>query len=230
MIESLYRAIRRILFKKWNFLAAFLGVFFFTLVALIAVRFAPSSIMLPLEAVVFAPRPASALPAATSTRPVAPRPLFEEGKGELPIGIEIPSVGVKANVENPTSTDVDALDEALFEGAVRYPTSARLGEEGNVLVFGHSSYLPVVHNQSFKAFNEISKLEEGAPIFIYSAGRRYAYAVEKVEPANVANDAIPLRVDGSVLTLVTCNSFGDKSDRFIVTARLVSVVEGQAIE
>jgi LPXTG-site transpeptidase (sortase) family protein len=156
--------------------------------------------------------------------------MFAKGEGELPIGIDIPSVGVKANVQNPSSTDIEDLDEALFKGAVRYPTSAKLGEEGNVLVFGHSSYLPIVHNQSFKAFNEISKLEEGAPIFIYSDGRRYTYAVESVEPANIENDAIPLAVDGAKLTLVTCNSFGDKTDRFIVTARLVNVTEGERPE
>lgn len=213
------------MWKKWSFLAAFLAVFFLTLSGLIAVGFAPSFVMLPVrQAVYVQPVPVAVIPSEIVD------PLFEVGKGELPIGIEIPSVGVKANVANPTSTDVDDLDEALLKGAVRYPTSGKLGEEGNVLVFGHSSYLPVVHNQSFKAFNEISKLEKGAPIFVYSDGRRYAYAVDTVEPADVANDAIPLSVDGSVLTLVTCNSFGDKTDRFIVTAHLVSVAEGQQPE
>lgn len=228
MIDATYRAIRRILWKKWSFLIAFLAVFFITLSGLIAIGFAPSFVMLIPRETIYIPQPA---PTGTTTAPVqVVKPLFAVGEGESPIGIEIPSVGVKANVVNPSSTDVDDLDEALLSGAVRYPTSAKLGEEGNVLVFGHSSYLPIVHNQSFKAFNEISKLEKGAPILMYSDGRRYVYAVETVEPADVANDAIPLEVDGSVLTLVTCNSFGDKTDRFIVTARLVSAVEGQKAE
>jgi LPXTG-site transpeptidase (sortase) family protein len=227
MIGVTYEAITRILGKKWSFLAAFLAVFFVTLSGLVAIGLAPSFVMfIPREAVFVPP---ATRPIATST-PVGIDPLFARGEGELPIGIDIPSIGVKANVENPTKTDIPSLDEALLSGAVRYPTSARLGEEGNVLIFGHSSYLPVVHNQAFKAFNEISKLEAGEAIFVYAEGRRYAYEVERVEPANIANDAIPLSVDGAKLTLVTCNSFGDKSDRFIVTATLVAVQEGNRAE
>jgi len=220
MIGALYRAIARIMTKRWNFLGAFLLVFFITLSALVALGIAPRELMLS-ERRESTPREE---PRSTST-PVRQNidTLFEAGEGESPVGIEIPSVGVKANVVNPTSTDIRTLDEALLSGAVRYPTSAKLGEEGNVLLFGHSSYLPIVQNQSFKAFNEISKLEPGAPIVVYSEGRRYVYAVETVREADVENDAIPLSRDGSMLTLVTCNSFGDTSDRFIVTASLVSV-------
>lgn len=226
MMEALYRAIARILTRKWNFLGAFLLAFFITLSALVALGLAPKQLIL-------AERPPGPSRPAATTPPI-PRqnfePLFPPGEGEAPVGIEIPSVGVKANVANPTKTDIPSLDEALLSGAVRYPSSAKLGEEGNVLIFGHSSYLPVVHNQSFKAFNEIAKLEAGAPILVYSEGRRYLYAVETVRVADVENDAIPLSRDGSILTLVTCNSFGDKSDRYIVTAALVSVATSQAGE
>lgn len=225
-ISSFYDALVRIMRKKWSFLAVFLAIFFVSLSGLVAIGMAPGYLMaLPQGAISAEPRP-SAVPAATST-PSGFTPMYEPGEGEEPIGIDIPSVGVKANVMNPVSTDLDDLDAALLNGAVRYPTSARLGEEGNVIVFGHSSYLPVVHNQSFKAFNELSKLQEGELVLLYSAGKRYIYAVESVEPANVANDAIPLAVEGARLTLVTCNSFGDKSDRFIVTAKLTRVESAQ---
>lgn len=218
MIGFLYRALARILTKRWNFLWAFLLTFFITLSALIALGIAPK------ELIITSSAPTRPVGTVGTTTPRANfEPLFARGAGEAPVGIEIPSVGVKANVSNPTATDIPTLDEALLTGAVRYPSSARMGEEGNVLIFGHSSYLPVVHNQSFKAFNEIAKLEVGAPILVYSNGRRYTYAVESVRPADVANDAIPLTTDGALLTLVTCNSFGDKSDRYIVTASLVSV-------
>lgn len=226
MIGALYRAIARILTQKWNFLAAFLLTFFITLSALVALGLAPKQLIL-----ADSPGPVPNTPATTPEPSVSDvEPLFAAGEGEAPIGIEIPSVGVKANVVNPTATDIPALDAALLKGAVRYPSSAKLGEAGNVLLFGHSSYLPVVHNQSFKAFNEISKLEQGAPIMVYSDGRRYVYEVDTVKAADIENDAIPLAREGAMLTLVTCNSFGDKSDRFIVTATLVSVSTAQAPE
>jgi LPXTG-site transpeptidase (sortase) family protein len=219
MISRLYFMLARILTKRWNFLWAFLLTFFITLSALVALGVAPKEMLITER-----PSPLPSSPSGTTTPRTDFDPLFARGEGEAPLGIEIPSVGVKANVTNPTTTDIPTLDTALLKGAVRYPSSARMGEEGNVLIFGHSSYLPVVHNQSFKAFNEISKLETGAPIMIYSNGRRYTYAVESVRAADVENDAISLTTEGALLTLVTCNSFGDKSDRFIVTASLVSVV------
>ncbi len=221
----LYRALARIMTKKWHFLGAFLLAFFITLSALVALGIAPAQLILTSSAPIIR-EPVDTVPVDR----VDFEPLFEAGEGESPLGIEIPSVGVKANVVNPTATDIPTLDEALLKGAVRYPSSAKLGEEGNVLLFGHSSYLPVVHNQSFKAFNEIAKLEAGQPIVVYSEGRRYVYVVETVRAADVENDAIPLTRDGSLLTLVTCNSFGDKNDRYIVTASLVSVAEARAGE
>lgn len=222
-MSALYDILIRILRKKWSFLAIFLLVFFFTLSALVAMGAAPTFVMHIPRDHIYTPLP---LPA----EPVQSEPLFTQGEGELPIGIDIPSVGVKANVGNPSSTDVEALDEALLSGAVRYPTSAKLGEDGNVIIFGHSSHLPVVHNQAFKAFNEIATLSEGDPIFVYSRGRRYTYAVESVKEETADTGTIPLVVEGSKLTLATCDNFGEKADRFIVTAVLVSVAEAEPAE
>lgn len=142
---------------------------------------------------------------------------------ELPTTIAIPSIDVEATIANPTSTSVPVLDEALHGGVVRYPTSAKLGEEGNVIIFGHSSYLPVVRNQSFKAFNNIQKLKKGDQILVTSGTRTYVYAVDTVREADAGEDEIPLTATGNTLTLATCDSFGEKSDRFIVTATLISV-------
>ncbi|MEK9160583.1 MAG: sortase [Patescibacteria group bacterium] len=144
-----------------------------------------------------------------------------EAVGQSPLRIEIPKVGIEASVGNPESTDIAILDEALLSGTVRYPTSATLGEEGNVVIFGHSSHLPVVHNQAFKAFNDIEKLVEGDTIIVYGDTYRYIYAVEKVEQADANSDLIPLAVEGSKLTLSTCDTFRAKSARFVVTATLV---------
>lgn len=141
---------------------------------------------------------------------------------EDPVKIVIPIIGRSASVANPTTTDIKILDQNLLTGAVRYPTSARLGETGNVVIFGHSSYLPVVGNQAFKAFNGIQKLVAGDVIVVYSASAAYTYQVTSVSKESAASDAgINLAVTGRVLTLATCDSFGAKSDRFIVTADFV---------
>ena len=159
------------------------------------------------------------VPVVTATKTEAVTTVVQSP--ELPERIEIPSIKLKVNVANPNSTDVATLDAALHTGAVRYPLSAKLGEDGNVIAFGHSSYLPVVNNPAYKAFNEIQKLKVGERIMVVGTDNTFVYVVETVNSANAGTDAIPLTVTGKMLTLATCDSFGTKSDRFVVTASFV---------
>lgn len=199
----LIRAGRRAYGRKWSFLAVFACVFFVSVVVLGWLDFLPQSPLVPEVATVASATPSVAV-------------------AELPIKIEIPAVGISADIVNPTSLDIAVLDRELLKGAVRYPTSARLGETGNAVLFGHSSYLPVVHNQAYKTFNGIQKLAAGDAVTVYSSGTAYTYRVRSVAKENANNNsAIPLSVIGKMLTLVTCNSFGAKTDRFVVTADFV---------
>lgn len=208
----------RILEKKWSFGLVFVLVFFTSYTTLSAMGIAPGKLGLP-----------EPLPARENEVPLqsdeTPAFHLSEGEGELPRRIEIPSLGIRATVANPESANVATLDAALLSGTVRYPGSGVLGEEGNVLIFGHSSHLPVVHNQAFKAFNEIQSLTRGDIITVYGEEKVFAYEVVKVEEASATEDAIPLEVNGAYLTLATCNNFGAKEDRFIVTAKLVAAEE-----
>ena len=149
-------------------------------------------------------------------------PTIESAKlAELPAKIEIPKVNISAIILNPTAIDIAVLDKELLRGAVRYPTSAKLGETGNVVLFGHSSYLPIVGNQAYKTFNGIQKLVAGDIVTVYSSAAAYAYRVRSVEVKNTTIDGIRLSTAGRMLTLVTCNSFGAKEERFIITAEFV---------
>ncbi len=191
--------------RKWSFLAVFALVFVMSYSLLAAMGLAPEA----KEEAIARERPQLSA-SALSALPVS-----------FPTQIEIPSIGVKAQIANPTSLNVATLDAALQKGAARYPTSAKLGEEGNVVLFGHSSYLPVVANQAFKAFNGIQELKKGDRIEVSSEGQVYVYAVDAVYEADASEDAIALTAEGKKLTLVTCDSFASKEDRFVVTATLV---------
>lgn len=150
-----------------------------------------------------------------STQAVAP------AAAEEPVRVVAKAIGLDVAVRNPDSTEVTVLDEALLHGAVRYPTSAKLGAEGNMLLFGHSSYLPIVHNQNYKAFNKIQNLKTGDTVSIYSATAEYRYRVVGVREADASEDVIELSSEGKKLTLLTCDSFGKKTDRFVVEADFV---------
>ena len=199
-------AIAQVFARKYSFVAAFTVVFFLTFSVLQALDFVPEEIAK--DEVMKENLTAS----VAETVVAAP---------ELPTRIEIPAIGMDAEIANPTSTNVAALDRALLKSAVRYPTSAQLGEEGNVILFGHSSYLPVVNNQAYKIFNEIQKLEEGDRITVYGTDTAYVYEVDTVKEEDANSAAIPLTVGEPTLTLATCDSFGKKTDRFVVTAKLV---------
>lgn len=199
------RGISRAYSKKWSFLAAFLVTFFVSFSTLAVFDLVPEVPTKIAEEVPSASLAASVVLAAP----------------ENPTRIEIPEVGINVTIKNPESTNVAVLDEALLTGAVRYPASAKLGEEGNTILFGHSSYLPLVNNVAFKAFNEIQNLKKGDRIYVHGEAQTYVYAVTQVAEADAGEDAIPLTKTGHTLTLATCDSFGKKTDRFIVVAELV---------
>ena len=199
------RAGQKAVSRKWSFLAVFALVFLTSYSTLVALDVVPNP---PKIAQNTATLTASAIEAI-------------QADPELPTRIDIPAIELSVAVSNPESTKVSVLDAALLDGAVRYPSSSKLGEAGNVIIFGHSSYLPIVNNQSMKAFNGIQNLKPGDRITVTGSDHVYVYEVETVTKADADADAIPLIVDGSKLTLATCNSFGQKSDRFVVTANLV---------
>lgn len=202
---QLVRASVRAWHHKLVFGAATLLVFVLSIASLSVLDLLPN-----------APAPAPKVTLARATAPLATQVVVE-----LPVSVSIPSIKLETTIANPVTTDVATLDNALHDGAVRYPTSAQLGQKGNVILFGHSSYLPIVNNPAYKAFNGIQNLEIGDPIIVKGSGLSYVYKVVSVRSANAGVDGIPLTVEGSMLTLATCDSFGKVSDRFIVTAELV---------
>jgi LPXTG-site transpeptidase (sortase) family protein len=149
---------------------------------------------------------------ATSTTPMNP---------EQPVRIVAKDINLNVSVSNPNTTDVTLLDNALELGAVRYPTSALLGVNGTVLIFGHSSYLPLINNLYYKTFDGIQNLKSGDIVSVYSNDTEYRYAVTGVKVVDANQAIIDLPDDAPHLTLVTCDSFALKTNRFVVTADFV---------
>lgn len=137
-----------------------------------------------------------------------------------PSRVVIPGVGIDSVVLQPNSPDISVLDSALEKGAVYYPGSGFI-EQGNIFIFGHSSSLPVVVNQAYKTFSGIEKSRIGDEIILYDRnGKKYTYEIERVYLANAETAFIDLSRSGRRLTISTCNSFGSKSDRWVVDAVL----------
>lgn len=138
-----------------------------------------------------------------------------------PTRITVPSVGIKVSVNTPESRDIDVLDEALLTGAVHYPGSGNLFDETNMFLFGHSSFLPTVNNESFRAFNNLQKVKKGEYIHVASSDAINTYRVDAVKLVAAEEALVPLGGNEKKLILSTCNSFGDPGDRYIVEASFV---------
>jgi LPXTG-site transpeptidase (sortase) family protein len=141
--------------------------------------------------------------------------------GELPVRIKIDAIGVDTSIYNPETTDIKIMDEYLLRGAVRYPGSGLLGV-GNIFLFGHSTGYKVVNNQAYKTFNGLGKLKVGDEITVYSSHAKYIYSVINVEMKTASKIEVDFSNIKNILTLSTCNVFGEEEDRYIVEAVFVA--------
>ncbi len=191
--------------KLLQFLAVFLGIFFLAALMLSIIDFIPE-----------APKAAAHTAAVTATT------TDQATATETPVHVRIPAANIDTSVQNPTSTDISVLDDALLKGAAHYPGSALLGENATMYLFGHQSYLPVVHNHAFQAFNGLQKLQPGDDIIVSSATNDYHYRVTSVDLVDAGTAWVDLNAGAKKLILTTCDSFGTKTQRYVVKADFVS--------
>lgn len=215
--------------RPWMSLVVFLAIFFLLSVFLVLIDFFPEAPGAQAVDSSTAKPSVTTVAELTRAQPVqnvnlvaGPTPaVMQAATGLKPTRIVVPKVGVDTPVLNPVRSDLASLDDALLSGAVRYPGTAFLNEEGSVVIFGHQSYLPVVRNPAYKAFNDLQKLEAGDIISVYAGDTEFRYAVRSVELKTTDAGSIALETKGQTLTLVTCNSLGAKEERYIVKADLI---------
>ena len=142
---------------------------------------------------------------------------------ESPVRIVIDKIGVDSTISNPNTTNVTTLDEYLKQGAVRYPGSGLLGF-GNMFIFAHSTGIKVVNNQAYKTFNGLKDLKVGDIIKVSSQSKTYKYAVTSVVLVDQSKALVEFDNNKNMLTLSTCNTFGAKSERYVVEADYMGIL------
>jgi LPXTG-site transpeptidase (sortase) family protein len=171
------------------------------------------------------------IPLATTTVVTNPKPssssdpLYAMGT-DFPLRVIIDKVNIDTSISNPTSADISILNNALLKGAVRYPGSGTLGH-GNMFIFGHSTGIRVVNNQAYKAFNNLKDVEIGDTIRIQSIDKEYNYKVTSVSMVDSEEAWVTFSQDKNMVTLSTCNVFGQKQDRYVVEAIFVKSIDLQ---
>lgn len=135
-----------------------------------------------------------------------------------PIRLVIEKIAVNAPVENPQSRDIAVLDAALLKGVVHYPGSGSLESKTNMFLFGHSTNWTNVQNRAFKSLNRLNELRLGDEIKLFSDEKEYIYKVTTVSLVDENEALVKFETGKRKLTLSTCDTFGKRTNRFVVTA------------
>jgi LPXTG-site transpeptidase (sortase) family protein len=136
--------------------------------------------------------------------------------------VEIPKLELEAPIVSPIDNNLEDLEEALDQGVVHYPGSASPGEEGTIILMGHSapSNWPDINYD--RVFSEIVNLEEGDEIFISFNNLLYPYQVVDQHIFSREEEEIFLAQENNEkrLVLSTCYPPGKDFQRLVVVALL----------
>ncbi len=136
--------------------------------------------------------------------------------------LEIPKLSLEAPIVFSASPDNNSIMKDLDLGVVYYPGSVYPGEEGQIVILGHSAPLGWPKIKHDWVFSEIDKLNSGDHILINLNGKQYRYVVTEkniVERGENITD-VNLADSNNVLTLISCWPPGKDYQRITVSAEL----------
>lgn len=139
------------------------------------------------------------------------------------INQNVPIIGVKNDnlVARKWEELESDIQKALRNGVIHYPGTALPGDNGNVVLTGHSSYYAWDPGRFKDVFALLHDVKIGDKIVLYFQQKKFIYQVDKIKVV------LPQEVDvlspafSEQLTLITCTPIGTNLKRLIVTAKLV---------
>lgn len=145
--------------------------------------------------------------------------------------IVIPKIGKNiplVDVENRTVKNVKELEDVfmkeLVHGIVRYPGSAKPGQEWNSFIFWHSSNFPWLEGKYNDVFALLDNVVFGDEIIAYYDQKKYVYKVTQKKVIRPGDTSVLQKVEGKKqISLMTCWPVGTTLNRMIVIWELVEV-------
>lgn len=140
------------------------------------------------------------------------------------IGKNIPLVDVEnRRVQNVKELE-DVFMEELVKGIVRYPGSAKPGEEWNSFIFGHSSNFPWIKWDYNDVFALLNNVVFGDEIIVYYNQKKYIYTVKEKHVVKPGDVAILKRNEWKKeISLMTCWPVWTSVNRMVVIWELTEV-------
>lgn len=159
---------------------------------------------------------ASATPIILNSDAVAPSSTPE---------IIIPKINVEIPVDySLTTNDESAVESALENGIVHYPSTVKPGEQGNAAFFGHSSN-NIFNPGKYKfAFVLLHELVPGDIFYITYNDKVYTYRVYAKQVVKPSQVEVLNNVEGktATATLITCDPPGTSLNRLVVWGEQIS--------
>lgn len=148
----------------------------------------------------------------TDTRMVIPR-----------INQNVPIIGVKnENLIAKKWNDLEAdIQKALQSGVVHYPGTALPGDNGNIVLTGHSSYYVWDAGRFKDVFALLHDVRLRDKVVVYFDQKKYVYEVNDIKVVSSNDINILGKSTTEKLTLITCTPIGTNLKRLVVTAKLV---------
>lgn len=137
--------------------------------------------------------------------------------------LEIPSIAMSTPVVMGESTDKTILARDLDSGAVYYPGSVLPGQDGQMVILGHSAPPNWPHIKHDYIFSNIENLAMGSQIILTFNNKKYLYHVTDKKIIQRGQDIGVLHVTGNILTLISCWPPGENYQRIAVTAELIEI-------
>ncbi len=139
------------------------------------------------------------------------------------INQNVPVVGVKN--ENLISRKWEELEgdiqKALKSGVIHYPGTALPGDNGNVVITGHSSYYAWDAGRFKDVFSLLHEVKIGDKVVVYFNQKKFVYQVFDIKVVKPENVDVLAPTSFEQLTLITCTPIGTNLKRLIVTAKLI---------
>ncbi len=137
--------------------------------------------------------------------------------------LEISKISISIPIIFSTSTKKTSIMKDLDLGVVYYPGSVYPGENGQIIILGHSAPPGWPHIKHDWAFTDLNKLNPGDTILIDLNNKQYTYIVKQKtiikRGADVPSDG--LTDNNNILTLISCWPPGKDYQRIAVEAELV---------
>ena len=136
--------------------------------------------------------------------------------------LEISSIGITAPIVLSQTANISALTKDLDKGVVYYPGSVFPGQNGQIIILGHSAPANWPKIKHDWVFSDLNNLNYGDEIRLYFDHKEYVYYVreKKILAKGQEITPTPLVTNGNVLVLVSCWPPGKDYQRIAVQAEL----------